>query len=427
MKEKVFEKDNQWVKKIALFITSQSISLFGSSLVQFAIMWYITLQTKSGAMMTISTLCGFLPQILISLFAGVWADRYDRKKLIVISDGLIAASTLVLAIFFLCGFKSIWLLFVVSAVRSLGSGVQTPATNAIIPQFVPEDKLMKVNGLNQTIHSLMFLISPAVSGAVLGMIGIEMVFFIDVFTAIIGISVMLCIKIDACQQVDSKSNRSYFGDMISGFRYIKKSNFLVTIVIFSGVFNILVAPAAILTPLLIARNYGTEIWRLTANEVAFSIGTLLGGIIITLWGGFKNKTHTIGIAAIAFGILTAVIGFVNTFVLYLIVIVVTGFVVPFFSSPSIVLLQETVENEMRGRIFSIVQIISTSALPIGMMIFGPLSDSISLKYIFIATGVLMGLMGIIMFFTKAMRQYAYTIKYSTNVTTNCGNTEDQSE
>ncbi|WMJ21819.1 MFS transporter [Paludicola sp. MB14-C6] len=427
MKEKVFEKDNQWVKKITLFITSQSISLFGSSLVQFAIMWYITLQTKSGAMMTISTLCGFLPQILISLFAGVWADRYDRKKLIVISDALIAISTLVLAIFFLCGFKRIWLLFVVSAVRSLGSGVQTPATNAIIPQFVPEDKLMKVNGLNQTCCSLITLISPVVSGAVLGVIGIEMVFFIDVFTAIIGISVLLFIKIDRCQQRAQESKISCFRDIASGFCYIKKNKLLVTMIIFSACINILLSPAAILTPLLIARNYGSEIWKLTANEMAFSIGAMVGGIGITIWGGFKNKTHTIGISAIVLGILTSGIGLVNTIILFLFVDVVAGLALPFFSSPFIVFLQEMVEDEMRGRVFSIVQIISTGALPIGMMIFGPLSDVLSLKYIFIGTGLLMGLLGIILFFTKAMRQYAHTIKYSTNATTNCGKMAGYSE
>ncbi len=103
--------ENNWKTKIILFLTAQTISLFGSSLVQYAIIWYITLTTSSGVMLTISTVCGFLPQIAISLFAGVWIDRYDRKKMIMLSDGIIAFATLVLAIFFLTGYKSIWLLF----------------------------------------------------------------------------------------------------------------------------------------------------------------------------------------------------------------------------------------------------------------------------------------------------------------------------
>ena len=103
--------DLTWKKPITRFLTAQTISLFGSSLVQYAIVWYITLTTSSGKMLTISTLCGFLPQILISLFAGVWIDRYDRKTMIMLSDSAIAVSTLLLAIAFLSGHKSVWLLF----------------------------------------------------------------------------------------------------------------------------------------------------------------------------------------------------------------------------------------------------------------------------------------------------------------------------
>ena len=153
--------ENNWKTKIILFLTAQTISLFGSSLVQYAIIWYITLTTSSGVMLTISTVCGFLPQIAISLFAGVWIDRYDRKKMIMLSDGIIAIATLVLAILFLTGYKSIWLLFIVLLIRSAGTGVQTPAVNALIPQIVPKEYLMKVNGINSSITSLIMFLSPA--------------------------------------------------------------------------------------------------------------------------------------------------------------------------------------------------------------------------------------------------------------------------
>jgi len=110
--------NNNWQKKTTLFLTSQTISLFGSSLVQYAITWYITLRTQSGMMMTIAIICGFLPTFLLSPFAGVWADRYHRKTLIVLSDSLIAMATLVLAILFWIGYDAIWLLFAASAVRA---------------------------------------------------------------------------------------------------------------------------------------------------------------------------------------------------------------------------------------------------------------------------------------------------------------------
>jgi len=182
--------NDNWKRNIILFLASQTISLFGSSLVQYAIYWHITLETQSGIMMTVFVICGFLPTFFLSPFAGVWADRYNRKTLIILSDSLIAVSTLVMAILYIFGYKAVWLLFLMSAVRALGAGIQTPAIGAIIPQLVPEDKLTKVNGTNGSIQSFVTLISPMISAALLSFMTIEKIFFIDVVTAAIAVSIL---------------------------------------------------------------------------------------------------------------------------------------------------------------------------------------------------------------------------------------------
>ena len=187
--------NQSWKNTAARFLTAQTISLFGSSLVQYAIVWYITLSTSSGRMLTISTVCGFAPQIAISLFAGVWIDRYDRKSLIMLSDTIIALSTLILAIAFLSGHRNIWLLFTVLMVRSAGTGIQTPAVNAVIPQIVPQKHLMQVNGIQNTLTSLIMFLSPAVSGAILSVSTLETTLFIDVFTALIGVGITSALTI----------------------------------------------------------------------------------------------------------------------------------------------------------------------------------------------------------------------------------------
>ena len=163
--------DNSWVKKAALFLTSQTISMFGSQVVGYSIIWYITLETSSGAMMTLATLCNFIPQIIITLFAGVWADRYSRKNLIILGDVFIAVFTVILAVTFIRGYTEMWLLFFIISMRSLFAGIQMPAVNALIPQIVPQEKLMRVNALYTTMHSVTTLLSPAVGGLVLGTIG----------------------------------------------------------------------------------------------------------------------------------------------------------------------------------------------------------------------------------------------------------------
>ena len=185
------QQNETWLRNIVLFLSSQTISLFGSSLVQYAIMWHITLTTESGMMMTLYIICGFIPTFILSPIAGVWADRYNRKILIVLSDGLIAFATLILAILFIMGFDSIWLLFVMAAIRAFGAGIQTPAVGAILPQVVPKEKLTKVNGVNGSIQAIIMFVSPMVSAALLATTAIEIIFFIDVITAAIAIVTML--------------------------------------------------------------------------------------------------------------------------------------------------------------------------------------------------------------------------------------------
>jgi len=122
-----------WRRLFAVFIASQAVSLFGSSLVQYAILWYITLETNSGLMMALSIIFGFLPTFFLSPFAGVWADRFDRKKLIMLSDLGIALATLVLFTVFRLGYQGIWMLFLISAIRSVGTAIQSPAVSAFLP------------------------------------------------------------------------------------------------------------------------------------------------------------------------------------------------------------------------------------------------------------------------------------------------------
>lgn len=149
-----------WKKTILTFMISQTVSLLGSMLIMYTIMWYVTLSTQSGIMITIMALCNFIPQLLISPFAGVWADRLNRKRLMIIADLSIAFVTLVIAILFMMDITAIWIIFIVSIFRSLGQAVHQPAVAAAYQQIVPEDKLIKIQGINQGIMSSSLVVMP---------------------------------------------------------------------------------------------------------------------------------------------------------------------------------------------------------------------------------------------------------------------------
>ncbi len=394
---------SNWKKNIVLFLTSQTISLFGSSLVQYAILWYITLNTQSGLMMTISIICGFVPTFLLSPFAGVWADRYSRKLLIVLSDSCIAAATLVLALLFLMGYDEMWLLFVVSAVRALGTAVQTPAVGAMLPQLVPEEQLTKVNGTNGSIQALIMLLSPMLSGALLTVASIEVIFFIDVITAALAVAAMLLfVKVPLHAKAAAEQTLSYFSDMRLGFSYIKQHSYIRTFFIFMAFFLVLAAPVAFLTPLQVTRTFGDDIWRLTAIEIAFSIGMMLGGLILAGWQGFRNRVYTMTMSSLAMGAFTFALGVVPVFWIYLLFMGLVGLAMPFFNTPSTVLLQQKVEPDYLGRVFGVLGMISSSMMPLGMLIFGPLADVVKIEWMLMLTGLLMFIQGFFLLGSKVL-------------------------
>jgi DHA3 family macrolide efflux protein-like MFS transporter len=395
--------NTDWKKNIILFLTSQTVSLFGSSLVQYAILWYITLNTQSGIMMTVSIICGFVPTFLLSPFAGVWADRYSRKWLIVLSDSLIAASTLILALLFLLGYDEMWLLFVVSAVRALGGGVQAPAVAAMLPQLVPEDKLTRVSGINGSIQALVMLLSPMLSGALLAMASIETIFFIDVITAALAVTILfLFVNVPLHAKAAATQSLSYFNDLREGFRYIGQHAYIKSFFVFCAFFFVLAAPVAFLTPLQVTRTFGEDIWRLTAIEITFSIGMMLGGLTMTVWPGFRNRVHTMTLSALAVGACTFALGVIPVFWIYLGVMGLVGLAMPFFNTPSTVLLQEKVEPDYLGRVFGVLGMISSSMMPLGMLVFGPLADIIAIEWLLIITGLLLFIQGFFLLGNKVL-------------------------
>ncbi|MGG6312442.1 MFS transporter [Paenibacillus macerans] len=392
-----------WKRNIVLFLSSQTISLFGSSLVQYAIMWYITLNTKSGIMMTLYIICGFIPTFLLSPVAGVWADRFNRKLLIMLADGMIAFATLILAIVFLMGYDATWLLFVMAGIRALGSGIQTPAVGAILPQIVPSDKLTKVNGTNGSLQAAIMFVSPIVSAALLTVASIEMIFFIDVVTAAIAIlTLLLFFRIPVHKKAAEQQTTGYFDDLKQGMAYIGRQTYLKSFFVFMAFFFVLMAPAAFLTPLQVTRTFGDDVWRLTAIEIAFSIGMMAGGGLIAAWGGFKNKIHTMTFATLLMGLCTFLLGVVPVFWIYLLFMAIFGVAMPAFNTPLMTLIQEKVDENFMGRIFGVFSMISTSMMPIGMLIFGPAADAVAIEWLLIGTGLLMLLLSLFLVRNRAL-------------------------
>ena len=407
---------HNWKKIVTTFIVSQTVSLLGSMLVMYTIMWYVTLSTQSGIMMTIMVLCTFIPALLISPFAGVWADKLNRKKLMITADLLIAAVTLLIAILFILNIRDIWIIFAVSIIRSIGQSIHQPAVSAVYPQIVPKDNLIKVQGISQGIQSASMIIMPMLAGLLLALIPIEYIFLIDVVTAIAAVFILIqYVKLPKHSGEENKEKINYFEDIKKGLQYAFTHPLIFKILLFGFLFMILVSAPSFLTYLQVARVFGPEAWRLSALETAFGIGMLIGSITITIWGGFKNRLITYFLAYIAIGLGTIGLGIPINFFVYIGIWLVVGLFISISNPVFVGLIQEKVEPTYIGRVFSVFGLIHTISLPLGMLVFGPLSDFVDISMIILFSGVGMVLIAIVPLFNKKLLLEGKKIEKTSNM------------
>ncbi|HYJ48872.1 MAG TPA: MFS transporter [Microbacterium sp.] len=389
-----------WLRKVILFLSGQTISLLGSMLVQYAVFWYLTITYQSGVIMMLAALFGFLPQAVLSIFGGVWADRHNRKYLIMTADAAIAVSTLALAFVMMAGYDEAWVIFLALAIRSAGAGIQLPAVSALIPQITPMRNLMRVNGINVSIQSAMALLAPAAAGAIYAWsaaatggtaASLVPIFFIDVVTAIIGIGLLALIPVTAIRRAGDVE-AGYFADLVDGVRYVAHHAFVRwLLILFAIIFVLIVAPSN-LTPLMAVRSFDAgeqqNVINLAVLEIAFSVGMVLGGIVVAALFAKRSRIGMIIVSSLVFGLLSIGMGLSPNIWLFFGFMFLLGLSVPFFSTPSTTLLQESVEPERQGRVFGFLGIVMALAMPLGMVVFGPLADVMPIEWLLVGSGLL---------------------------------------
>ena len=376
-----------WQKTIILFLTSQCITLFGSTLVQMALVWYAAMETSQGIWVAAFSVCSYLPQFILSFVGGVWADRYPRKLLIIGADALIAFATLVMV----CAIPLITstptllsALLAMSAIRSLGAGIQTPAVNAVIPQVVPKEQLMRYNGINASMQAVVNFAAPAAAGVVFAVSSLRTTLMIDIITAVIGSAILSCLTLP--DQEKPKESQTLLSDMIAGIRYALNNRSIGKLLTIYGLFTLLCVPAGYLGGLLVRRIFGSTYWYLTAVEVVGFAGMAAGGVVMSTWGGLRKKERTLSAGLFAFGAFAIGMGLTKNFPLYLSLMFFYGITLTVIQTSITTLLQETAEPAMQGRVFGLFSTIYAGALPLGMILFGPLADLVPLQWLMAGSG-----------------------------------------
>lgn len=398
--------ENSWKKKFYIIWAGQFVSLVTSSAVNFAIIIWMSLKYGSAEVLAYSAIAGMLPAALIGPFAGVYIDRWDRRKTMIIADASVAICTLVMSISFYIGYESLTLIYCMLALRSIGSAFHMPAMQASVPLLAPESELLRIAGVNQMIQSISAIAGPALGALAITIASIGNVLLLDIFGAIVAIGSLLFVSIPnpTHQQKEKSSFQQVWRDLSIGFQAILKNRGLTWLFIFSTIITFCILPIAVLFPLLTIDHFKGDKIEMSIIEVAWGVGMLIGGGLLGIFKPSISKIVMINSMHIILGLSLAVSGILPTHMFYLFVLLTTlgGIAAAVFNASFMTVIQEEVSPETMGRVFSLYFSMVVIPTVIGLLFTGWAADQFGTSAIFIILGTIIALVGLISFFNKAI-------------------------
>jgi len=394
--------EKNWKVRFFPIWVGQQFSLFGSVIAHFALVWWLTQKTGSATVLATASLVAMVPEIVLGPFAGALVDRWNRRRVMIVADSFIALVSLGLALLFWAGKAEVWHIFLVQVLRALGGAFHWPAFAASISLMVPKDHLTRIAGLNQTLQGVRSIVTPPLAAFLLSLLPIPGILMIDVFTAFLAVVPLLFVFIPQPKMEGGRP--SYFRELREGFRYVWNWRGLFYLLLVAALINVFTDPAFSLLPLLVSKHFGKGALELGSLQAAFGFGTIAGGLILSIWGGFKRRIYTSFLGMLGMGIGVLFLGFAPGW-LFLGAIgsmAFMGIMNPILNGPIVAILQAAVAPEMQGRVFSIIGTFARGASPLGLALAGPVADLFGIQIWFVLGGMSLLLMGVVGFFIPAL-------------------------
>ena len=355
-------------KEIFTIWVGQAFSMLGSHLVGFAFVWYLTEKTGSATVLTIGNLMQLLPSVLIAPFAGALVDRWNRKIVMAVFDSITALITLIIAVLFILEIEMVWHIFLAIFIRSACGQFQWAAMTASTSLMVPKEHLSRIQGANQTLQGLMNILGPALGALLIAALPTQGILLIDVSTAFVAVGLLMLLKSpqpvrNGKTAAHSTKRPSVFRDLAEGWKYITSWSGLFAIILLAMMVNFLTTPAFSLLPLVITQHFGKGAYELGLFNSLFGIGVVVGGLVLSAWGGFKNRILTsLGALSLSgFALLAIGIAPVNVFLMALIGMGTFGFLTRSLMDPYLPLCRRKWNLKFRG-VFSVLLALA-QALP----------------------------------------------------------------
>lgn len=384
-------KSTRWKPLFFPIWGGQALSLIGSRLVQFALVWYLARETDSAVALSVAAMMAYIPMVFLSPFAGALVDRWSRRSVMIVADSSIALATVALAILFAIDHASVPFIYGLMFVRAIGGAFHWPAMQASTTLMVPEQHLSRVAGLNQALHGMAMLFSPLLGALLIEWLPMQGVLAIDVGTALIAILPLVFIRIPEPQRssISSSKQTSVLREMVQGMVFAVRWRGMLILILGLALMNFVVNPAFSLMPLYVTRVLNGEVLQFGIMQMLFGIGFVLGGLLLSVWGGFKKRVLTALLAVAIMGAAIVTMGLTpqGWIVLAGGALFLTGLMEPIANGSFMATLQVSVPQDMQGRVFALLGSATQAAVPFGLMLAGPLCDRFGMRIWFLIGGI----------------------------------------
>jgi len=431
---------SRWQIPFFTIWTGQAFSLVGSRVLEFAVIWWLTRLTGSATVLAMATLTFVLPQVFLSPFAGALVDRWNRRVVMVVADGTVALVALGLAYLFWAGKIQVWHVFVALLVRAIGGNFHWPAMQASTSLMVPDRHLTRVAGLNQTMQGALNVIGPPLGAMLLAVLPFQGIMLMDVGTALFAILPLFFVRIPQPRQAlvepgdgregeipryarNDNGKPSLWSDVRQGLRYVWGWPGLLAIMIMATILNFVINPAFSLMPLLVTDHFKGGALQLGWLESAWGVGLVVGGLVLSTWGGFRRRVYTSLTGLVVQGVGIMLLGLTPANALWLAVaaMFLAGAMNALVNGPLFAVLQGSVAPEMQGRVFTVVMSMSAAAWPLSLAVAGPIADLVGVRPWYVVGGAVAVIMGLGAFFVPVIvnveqnRNGAASVKAETRV------------
>ncbi len=391
---------------------TQALSQLGSAVVQFALIWWITKTTGSATALAIAALVGLLPHVLLSPLAGVASDRWNRKAIMLLGDGVsMVCAALLAGTFWSGGAEALWPIYALMFVRSACGAFQSNANSATTPLLVPAEHLPRIAGLNSLLDGGVSVAAPVIAATLLISLPMHNMLLIDVCTALPALITLAAIRIPQPVRElvrEGEDQRGVLEDLRAGLSFTLKWRGLTLIILQAMLINFLLTPSAALLPLLVSRHLAGGAPELASLEAAMGAAVIVGGVVLSVWGGFKHPVRgrimTSLTALLFLGVGAIVIGVAQPGQLWMPMVgmALIGFMMVMTNGPLGSVIQRAVPNHMLGRVLSLLRTASMLMSPLSLTISGPLVDVIGIRPWYVVGGTVCALVALASLATPAI-------------------------